>query len=264
MSTVESGEARSKWDIYADDERIGSATTLSEKEDDGWTTVHSVVSIEQLRVSELASRLLGPWQSWLPWKATIPDELAITFQARTQMKLDDNGTLQRFETVVDLDAVGPLARFTGERQNEALKISVHTRDADNLSEESELFETTIDIPPEALVADAFSPHPRMANLAVGQSWKFHTYQAFPPGRNLRVAEARCERTELFIWNGDIETVFVVSIRDATASTPTVSANTREMLWVRDDGTVLKQQMRLSNLLLDFRRVDLPSNEQDQS
>lgn len=254
-----SQEVSTRWDVYTNGRRIGRAETIATRAEDGTAQVNSTLHVDRISLDRLVHQMFGSWGRLIRWVETMPTDLEISFDAETNMTLDRDGQLETFIVHVSTDDVPELFIVEGTRQGARLAVRVASRSANN-EPAIELLRTSFTLPENGLAADVFSPHPRLANLRKGQKWRFETYQAFPPGRSLRLTEATVQREELILWQGDVETVFVVAYRDISHKGPTASAHPYSHLWVRDDGTVLKQQITISSLQLEFHR--LPNRQGD--
>lgn len=257
----QTAEVSTRWDVYANQRRIGRAETVATRAEDGTTDVRSTLRVDGIPIDRLFRQMFGSWSRMKPRVESIPADVELSFDTETRMLLDPDGQLESFATQVSMEHVSELFVVEGSRQGGELAVRVVARPATDETP-IELLRTSFALPEQGLAADAFSPHPRLANLRKGQKWRFETYQAFPPGRSLRLTEALVEREELILWQGDVETVLVVSYRDLSRQGPTASAQKYSHLWVRDDGTVLKQRMTLSNLQLEFHR--LPEKQRDSA
>jgi hypothetical protein len=74
-----------------------------------------------------------------------------------------------------------------------------------------------------------------------------------PHNPLQIMEARVERAELIEWNGKLARTLLVTYRQDAGSGITATRQPVCQLWVRRDGTVLKQHLSLANLRVEFVR-----------
>jgi hypothetical protein len=112
----------------------------------------------------------------------------------------------------------------------------------------------LELPPDALVSDAFTPRSELKKLHVGQSWTIPVYRPFPPNSPLEIVAVHVEGHEGIIWEGkDVETLRVVYRTDA-GSGIRASRDPVGREWVRRDGTVLRQEIGMSGLQLRFERL----------
>jgi hypothetical protein len=110
------------------------------------------------------------------------------------------------------------------------------------------------LPPGALVADTFSPRPKLTNLRVGQTWTFQSYQPLMPHSPLTLIEAKVEREELIEWNGSVVRARKVAFRKDSGSGISSTRRPVSETWVMHDGTVLRQDLWLANVKVQFVRV----------
>jgi hypothetical protein len=69
-----------------------------------------------------------------------------------------------------------------------------------------------------------------------------------------VVQATVDRSELLTWDGKQEECWLVVYRNDSGSGSPESQTPRGKLWVRHDGTVLKQQMLFFDSLINFERL----------
>jgi hypothetical protein len=125
----------------------------------------------------------------------------------------------------------------------------------------QIFHHTMHLPPEILLTDSVSPRPELKHLRVGQTWTLPVYRAFPPNQPVQVVQATVERHEIIFWEGvDIETLLVVYHSDSGAEIQAArSALGKE--WVRSDGTIVRQEVSLAGMRIQFERLGDPSRDQ---
>ncbi len=116
--------------------------------------------------------------------------------------------------------------------------------------------------PENKIRDSLSPETELRGLHVGQSWTIVSYS--PLSSNpldylqerapTEVLLAKVEDKPDMIWNGQPEPVWEVVYRTDTVQDPTSDKNVRNRMWVRMDGTVIREEVRLSGIRLLFVRM----------
>jgi hypothetical protein len=118
-----------------------------------------------------------------------------------------------------------------------------------------LLQRRIDLPPGALIQDRLTPRSTLTQLTVGQTWTIPVYRPFPPQSAPELIQAHVKRLEILFWQGaDVETHLVEYRREAgTGISVADSLVGRE--WVRADGKILRQEVFLSGLTLEFERVE---------
>jgi hypothetical protein len=245
------------WEIMFNGESIGRASSLAVRDADGAGHIESTVDFERLPLSDILSELLGSAGAFIKPLWMTSDNLLMKMSVASRMEIASGGNLKSFVTNVRLaDLERLLVRVRGEVHGRTLSVSVYLPgDALDGPDAMRLrFRDEIDLPDEALVGGALSPQSQLANLHVGQTWTFPVYRPFPPNSPLQMVEARVERREVFLWNGQSLKAFQVVYRDDAGSGISIARQPIGKLWVRDDGEVLEQETRLANLNFRFVRL----------
>ena len=112
----------------------------------------------------------------------------------------------------------------------------------------------VDLPRDALVGDSLSPRSELRNLRVGQQWTIPVYRPFPPNSPVQILLARVEKSEFFDWEGELVETYVVVYRDEAGTGINSARKPIGRTWVQPDGTVLRQEVMLSNLRFTFDRL----------
>jgi len=173
------------------------------------------------------------------------------------MSFGEDGALRSFESSVHLGRVREFVQLKGAVADGTLSVSVLSRGDLYSGEEVEPREVCrreIRLPRGALVADAFSPQPRLRNLSKGQTWKHQVYRPFPPTGPIEIVQAKVERGVTYRWNGEPVQTFLVVYRGEAGSGITATREPIGKMWVRKDGTVLRQEVRVANLRFVFTRL----------
>ena len=241
------------WGIDCEGVPVGFASNLAESDGEGRFEVTSLVRLTDLPVGQLLSNFMSSWGGFAGWLSPLPQNTTVSLATNTSM-LFVEGRLERFESAVSLDDVGPVFEMTGTRQKGGLLVEVLPSEIlarDGWTEP--IFSSVISVPDDTLIVDAFSPYSELTNLRVGKRWQMRSYRAFPPTQPIRVVDANVERTEMIMWEGDITTCYVVGFVDADTSGPTAAATSLGQMWVDDDGTVLKQSLWVGGVKLEFTR-----------
>jgi hypothetical protein len=128
------------------------------------------------------------------------------------------------------------------------------------SQDGALLRQTVDLPKNVLFEDAFTPRGELKNLHVGQSWTIPVYRPFPPNSPVQILAVEVERHEVVFWEGRDVEAMVLTYRSDAGSGLTASREPLATEWVRSDGLVLRQEVSLSGVRLQFER--LPSDTED--
>ena len=170
----------------------------------------------------------------------------------TELNFDQFGAVSHFSTVVDVSGMPDLLTIVGQVSENTLDVSAQVQTEPGKT--TEIFrDREFRLPPDALVADTFSPRPRLANLRVGQTWTFQSYRPFMPHSPLQLIEAEVEHEELVEWNGKMVRARKVVFRQDSGSGISSTRSPLSETWVMLDGTVLRQDVRLANLKVQFVR-----------
>jgi hypothetical protein len=76
----------------------------------------------------------------------------------------------------------------------------------------------------------------------------------PPNQPLQILQAKVEREETIEWNGEVVNTWMIVYRNDSGSELTGAKAARGRVWVRRDGTVLKQEAVLMGSRLLFVRM----------
>jgi hypothetical protein len=245
------------WDIQFNGNSIGHASSLAVREAGDAGYIESTVNFQRLPLSDIISELLGSVGTLVKPLWNADSNLLVTMSVDSRMEIAEGGNLKSFVTNVRLaDLKTVVVQVRGEVVGRTLHVSVFTP-GDELDGPDAMrlrFRDEIDLPDEALVSGALSPQSQLANLHVGQTWMLPVYRPFPPNAPLQMVEARVERHEVFLWNGQSLKAFQVVYRDDAGSGISIAREPIGKLWVRDDGEVLEQETHLANLTFRFVRL----------
>jgi hypothetical protein len=184
-------------------------------------------------------------------------DLRLDLTVITTMEFDAGGQLRSFQSRIQSDPSTEFMRVEGTVVERRMRLLVFgpaedLPDADNVPREPYRYE--IDLPPKALVSDSLSPQPRLSNLRMGQRWTTPVYRPFPPGRPAEIIEAYVEHETSIIYADEETPVLRVVFRREAGSGISAAQEPIGRMWVRADGEVLRQEIRVANLHLTFHRV----------
>jgi hypothetical protein len=236
--------ANVSWDLLWNERPLGWASSRTLRQHDGVTFMQSHVHFNELPISDLATGVFSVLAGALEAAKNLP------LDAESSVQVDPLGRLIGFDSALHLGDVRDVVKVRGAADGERLQLSVRAGD----------FNATpsIYLPPKTMVGDALTPQPRLPNLRVGQTWTEPVYSPFrPPTEPMEILVATVERRVHIVWEREaVPCSMVVYMTDpgsAVASQPVI----RGTVWVRDDGTVLKQEVRLLNSRLTFVRSLAP-------
>ncbi len=229
------------WKLSLNQHPLGWAVSVTQKYPDNTAEIRSRVMLEQLPLDELVSGLLG---EILRRSQVLRGSLHM--DAQSNLLLDAQGKLKTFDSLVHLEPLGEVIRLEGAIEGPQMSLSVR---AGGSWERKELY-----FPTDGLLGDEMSPQVCLPNLHMGRSWKVPSINPLRPNNPVELLEAKVEALEPLAWNGQTEDVWLVVIRPEAGASMGFRRAERGRLWVRRDGTVLKQQTAFFNALLTFERL----------
>ena len=238
------------WSILYEGQSIGQAYNRITRHRDGTGFLSGIVQFEKLPVKRLMRDLLGPLGAIAAPRILEGDESELNLAIRTDLGFDNYGQLHRFETSVDVRGIRGFVTVEGRVIDDLLHIVARAPASDD---PIELFRDQVQLPPAGLVADTFSPRPHLAQLKVGQSWIIQSYRPFLPHSPLELIEATVEREEVIEWRGQIVRTMRVAYRRDAGSGLTTAREPVSQMWVRRDGEVLRHDVQLATVRMQFIR-----------
>lgn len=247
-----------RWTIRWNGRDIGWAENKISRSSDGTGKIASEVQFQQLPVDTMLSDLLGVAGRFA--QPLLGEIGAIDLRVLTDLDFDHYGAFHSLQTEIDVGELKRLLTISGHVNQDKLDLRATVNGGDQATQVYR--EQEIHLPPEALLADSFSPRPRLANLRVGQTWTFQSYHPLRPHQPLSLIEASVEQEELLEWNGKMVRVRKVAYRRDAGSGLSSTRKPIGVMWVRSDGEVLRQDLWLANVKIQFIRK--PSEQAQHS
>jgi hypothetical protein len=229
------------WKLSLNERPLGWAVSVTQKYPDNTAEIRSRVMLEKLPLDELVSGLLG---EILRRSQVLRGSLQM--DAQSNLMLDAQGKLKNFDSLVHLEPLGEVIRLEGAIEGPQMSLSVR---AGGSWERKDLY-----FPTDGLLGDEMSPQVCLPNLHPGRTWKVPSINPLRPNNPVELLEAKVEGLEPLAWSGQTEDVWLVVIRPEGGSSSGFRRAERGRLWVRRDGTVVKQQTAFFNALLTFERL----------
>ncbi|MCC7086410.1 MAG: hypothetical protein IT427_15525 [Pirellulales bacterium] len=237
-----------------DDEPVAWDLTLNGKPL-GWAVsklVHIGTGVTEVRGRIHFDRI--PLQEFSPtWTRILMEAIAIPVEG-TQMdvfsslEIDPLGHLTRFRSALRVTGMREAVVITGKALASRLEISVESGQLQSPKYE-------VYLPRDALVADELSPQSRITGLRLNQEWTVPVFSPLrPPKSPVEILQAKVESRQPFEWEGKVSGTYEVVYRSDSGSVLFSSREPRARLWVRDDGTVLKQEVNILGSRLVFTRL----------
>lgn len=232
------------WRVLCNEKEIGWALSLTKQLQDGMTRVDSLVYLERIPLEELLPR----WLQGLLLPAEVdPRKIRLEMEVRSEALFDPLSRLTHFYSHVRFPPYTEGVRVLGKADEGRLHLTVRYGE---LSQEIDL-----PLPRHSLFGDSTSPMAKLPGLREGQRWTVQVYSPFySPNQPVEILEARVERLDQIVWNGRITPVWVVVYRTEPGKGASRAAVPRGKLWVRLDGTVLKQEAQLFDNRMTFLRL----------
>jgi hypothetical protein len=161
--------------------------------------------------------------------------------------LDAEGRLTNFSSALHLPPTRNVVSLQGVVAGTQLSLTIHSG--------SFSYTTECYLPPNALAGDSLSPQACLPGLRQGQTWSAPSYSPLrPPNEPIEILKAKVEGLEPSVWNGRPESVWLVVFRADPGFGMGEDKTVRGRLWVRTDGTVLRQQIMVFDCVLTFVRL----------
>jgi len=236
------GEPPVGWKMSFDGRRVGWALSTTTALPEDITEVHSWVHFDQLPLEDLTP-------GWLRTLVRPAEQPAgrLEMDAKNTTWIDPLGHLSSFKSEVRVTPLDDVIRMQGTIEGSQLKFEIRTG---GLS-----YEMEAQIPQNALLSDALSPRTQLPGIRPGQRWTVPVYSPLrPPSHPLEILQAEVTGTEPIVWNGGTVQTLLVVYRSDPGYGLGSQERPRGKLWVRRDGTVLKQQAKIFNSTMTFVRL----------
>jgi len=249
------------WRIIWRGRIIGFAATDIDHLDDGQVVMRSVVQFDQLPLQSISNELFGIMAVALKPLFQGFGDTGMELLVASQMHFDVDRRFSGFTTRIDVDQQVDFLVISGDTDADGtLSLEMRMFDGASSGSGGQNWKREIELPPGALVGDAFAPRPELKNLRIGQSWTVPVYRPFPPGRPPQIIQATVKRLESISWDGnEVETMLVV-YRSEAGSNINIASDPIGREWVRSDGMIIRQEVIFSGLKFQFER--LPVGHQD--
>ncbi|MCI0333095.1 MAG: hypothetical protein L0228_07720 [Planctomycetes bacterium] len=227
------------WDIEYDGQLVGHAVSKAVPGALGTTEIHSRVLLEGLEVRKLAPQ----------WMSTLVRGLGqISLDMRTRIVLDSLNSLSSFETRVRLNDLPLVMKVTGRVDGPDLLLKVKSGDVTHT--------VRYPVPHNSLLASELIPQPKLLQVYVGRKWQQEVYSPFrPPSDSLEVLQAEVVEERWFDRRGERTRARKIEYRAMSPAGVAADNTLRAVVWVGDDGTVLRQDLHLMETKLRFERRD---------
>lgn len=235
-------EPPTAWQLAINGRSVGWALTTITVQPSGITEMGSHVHFDELPLEQLTPVWLRALVRWVEKPA-----LRQAMDARSTLFLDPLGRLTRFESTMGVGAAKDVICLTGEIVGSQALVSVRSGEF--------VYRSEVYLPSGALLSDALQPQTRLPGLRQGQAWTVPVYSPLrPPNAPLEILHAEVQGYEVLSWEDRVERVWLVVYQSDPGAGSSSRQEPRGRLWVRRDGTVLRQEVSIFGTKLTFSRV----------
>ena len=231
------------WEMWWNDHLLGRASTATEAGPKNTTQMHNRLRFEHVPLGEIVPPLLA---NLLNPTERLPEEL--TMKVDSHLSFDRQGRITDFRSALRFEGDVQAIHVQGTVDGGYLVLSVAYGS-------QRVYETDMLLPRDVVLGDGLSPQPRMSGLRDRQTWTTEVFSPLqPPNDPVQIMQATVEGTEPTVWNGQAVETWLVVYRTDPGTGPDGKGKPRGWVWVRPDGTVLKQQVTLLSSELSFVRM----------
>jgi hypothetical protein len=230
------------WTVAWNDRPIGWAASRVLRPNSGLLEVHSRVHFDHWPLEEL----VPVWLRSVLRNAVSPLG-SLEMDAFNRLEIDPLNRLVGFRSTIHLEKVRQAIVIEGTVEGTRLKLRIDAGEVSYAPPDHYL-------PQDALVGDELSPQSKLIGLHVGQTWTVPVYNPLQPDSPMEVLEATVKGHDTIFWGGQGVDVLVVIYQSDSGSALGAPRAPRGKLWVRRDGTVLRQETWLFGSRLKFQRL----------
>jgi hypothetical protein len=230
------------WEIEYRDESIGYAVSQAIPGALNTTEVHSRVLLERIGIRDLAPQWMG---------SLVRGMGKIAVDTRTRLVLDSLGNLSNFETKVRLNDLPLMMRVLGKVDGPELRLKIQSGEITH--------EMSYPVPSQMLLTNELIPEPKLLQIYVGRKWQQEVFSPFrSPTNSLEIMQAEVVDEGTIEHAGEATVARKIEFRSMTAAGVAADNTLRAVIWVAEDGTVLRQDIYLMSAKLRFSRRTEPT------
>lgn len=229
------------WEIEYAGEPVGVAVSQAVPGALGTTEIHSRVQLKEIDIRKLAPQ----------WMGTLVRGLGkISLDTRTALVLDSLGNLSSFETRVWLNDLPLVMKAHGRVVGAELLLKIQSGEVTH--------EARYPVPAQSLLTSELIPEPKLLQIYVGRTWQQEVYSPFrPPNNSLEIVQAEVVEEGWLEQRGERTRARKIEFRTLSPAGVAADNTLRVVVWVSDDGTVLRQDMHWMDAKLRFERCSEP-------
>lgn len=227
------------WEIFFSERPIGLAVSQAVPGVMSTTELHSRVMLHDVPLREMAPQ----------WMSHLVGSLGpVQVDTRTRLMLDSFGNLASFTTAVKLNDLPTVVKIFGQVEGSELVLRFQSGEMPH--------EMRYPVPTTALLGTELIPEPKLLQIYVGRKWQKEVFSPFrAPGNSMELIQAEVVREESIAHGGVLANVKRIEYRSLMATGVSSDDRLRAVMWVSENGTVLRQDVYLVNVKLRFERRD---------
>jgi hypothetical protein len=230
------------WEIEYGGQRVGHALSQAISGVLDTVEIHSRIQIKNIQIRELAPQ----------WMGSLINSLGeVSLDMSSVFVLDSLNNLSEFNTDVRLNDLPIVMRVRGKVDGAELKLTIRSGDVTHPT-------VSYPVPSIASLTSELVPDPKILQVYVGRKWQQEVYSPFrAPGNSFDVLQAEVVEERFIDHRGERVHARKIEYRSLSAAGVAASNTLRAEVWVADDGTVLRQDVKLMDLKLRFERCIEP-------
>jgi hypothetical protein len=229
------------WEVQFGGDTVGHAVSQAVPGALGTTEVHSRFLLEGIEIRRLAPQ----------WMSTLVSGLGdIALDIRSRLTLDSLQNLSSFETRVRLNDFPLVMKVTGKVEGGELLLKIQS---------GEVTHTAVyPVPKQSLLGSELIPDSKLLSVYVGRKWQQEVYSPFrPPTESLEMLQASVVEEGWLEQRGERKRTRKIEFRAMSPAGVAVENTLRAVVWVGDDGVVLRQDLHVMDAKLRFERREEP-------
>lgn len=230
------------WEIQYSGKTIGHAVSQAVSGALGTTEIYSRVILERIELKELAPQ----------WMGSLVSELGeISLDSRSRVVLDSLGHLTSFDTRVRLNDMPLVMKAQGTVDGADLVLKIQSGEM--------TLEKRSPVPNDDFISSELIPEPKLLQVYVGRKWQQEVFSPFKvPDKTLELMEAEVVEEGPMEHRGERVITRRIEYRSMSDAGVAADNTIRAILWVGEDGTVLRHDVYLMNATrLRFERCSEP-------
>lgn len=228
------------WQISLGNQPIGWAVSQSVPGAMGTTEIHSRILVERIPFDPMPMMLR-------PFAMFVENPGHINLDMRNRTALDTLGDLSTFDTSVSLNDMSAI-RMKGQVKGANLEVRMH------YGETPYAFDYPLKA--DSLLSSDLTPDAKLLSVYVGRKWQKEVSNPFGgPNGAVELVEAEVMDRETILMDNKLVKTHRIEYRTLSSAGVSSANRRRATLWVAEDGTVLREEISLMDVLLRFDRVD---------